>query len=67
MIDPLLDHMAGGTTDLPQLGGVYFVRNEKYGKAVRDMLQPAPRMDRMHDAQMLLWMDEGRTQSQRYE
>ena len=48
--------MASDTGERPQLGSGYFVRNPKYGRAVRDMLESAPLMDRMHHAQMLLWL-----------
>ncbi len=65
MIDPLLELMAADTGDRPPLGSGYFVRNPKYGEAVRDMLQSAPRMERMHYAQMLLWLDDGWTSEQR--
>ena len=65
MIDPLLEFMAADLGERPVLGGGYFTRNPKYGKAVRDMLQSAPLLDRMHVAQMLLWMDDGWTKQQR--
>jgi putative heme-binding domain-containing protein len=65
MIEPLLDRMAADTGDRPLLGSGYFVRNPKYGAAVRDMLESAPRIERMHYAQMLLWLDDGWTSEQR--
>jgi putative heme-binding domain-containing protein len=58
MIDPLLDAMAADTGGRPPLGSGYFVRNPKYGAAVRDMLESAPLADRLHYAQMLLWIDD---------
>lgn len=65
IIEPLLERMAADTGDRPLLGSGYFVRNPKYGEAVRDMLESAPRMERMHYAQMLLWLDHGWTTDQR--
>ena len=65
IIDPLLALMEADTGERPKLGSGYFVRNSKYGIAVRDMLESAPLMDRMHHAQMLLWIDEGWTAEQR--
>jgi len=65
MIAPLLERMAADTGDRPLLGSGYFVRNPKYGEAVRDMLESAPRIERMHFAQMLLWLDDGWTTEQR--
>ena len=65
VITPLLDLMASDTGERPQLGSGYFVRNPKYGRAVRDMLESAPLMDRMHHAQMLLWLDDDWTRDQR--
>ena len=65
MIDPLLDLMAADAGDRPELGTGYFTRNAKYGVAVRDMLQSAPRVAAMHYAQMLLWLDDGWTPGQR--
>lgn len=65
MIAPLLERMAADTGDRPLLGSGYFVRNPKYGEAVRDMLESAPRIERMHYAQMLLWLDDGWTGGQR--
>jgi putative heme-binding domain-containing protein len=57
--------MAADAGDRPVLGTGYFVRNPKYGTAVSDMLQSPPRIQRMHDAQMLLWLDDGWTLDQR--
>lgn len=65
MIAPLLELMAADTGDRPLLGSGYFTRNPKYGEAVRDMLESAPRIERMHYAQMLLWLDDGWTTEQR--
>lgn len=65
MIEPLLERMAEDTGDRPLLGSGYFVRNPKYGEAVRDMLESAPRIERMHYAQMLLWLEDGWTGEQR--
>ena len=65
MIDPLLDVMAADTGERPPLGSGYFVRNPKYGAAVRDMLESAPLADRLHHAQMLLWLDDDWTKAQR--
>jgi putative heme-binding domain-containing protein len=67
VIDPLLRQMAGDTGEQPILGSGYFVRNSKYGKAIQDILEAAPLIDRMHHAQMLLWMDDGWTYDQRAE
>lgn len=65
MIDPLLDYMEQDLGDRPVLGGGNFVRNPKYGQAVREMLLAAPLVERMHTAQMLLWLDGGWTKPQR--
>ena len=66
MIDPLLDEMEKDTGDRPVLGSGYFVRNPKYGAAVKNMLESAPMMDRMHLAQMALWLDERWASEQRH-
>lgn len=63
-IDPLLAWMAEDRGERPALGSGYFVRNPKYGLAVRDMLESAPRTWRLHYAQMLLWIEQGWTESQ---
>ena len=47
------------------LGKSYFARNDKYGKAVADMLDAAPMVHRMHLAQMLIWAREGWTRDLR--
>jgi putative heme-binding domain-containing protein len=65
MIEPLLTRMDADTGARPLLGSGYFVRNPKYGLAVRDMLESAPMLDRMQHAQTLLWLDDGWTQAQR--
>jgi len=65
MIAPLLERMESDTGDRPLLGSGYFVRNPKYGAAVSDMLQSAPRLERMHCAQTLLWLSDGWTKEQR--
>jgi putative heme-binding domain-containing protein len=65
MIDPLLDLMAADAGERPPLGSGYFVRNPKYGAAVRDMLESAPLADRLHYAQMLLWVDRDWSKPQR--
>jgi len=65
MIGPLLERMEADTGDRPLLGSGYFVRNPKYGAAVSDMLQSAPRLERMHCALTLLWLDDGWTKDQR--
>ena len=65
MIGPLLKRMAADTGDRPLLGSGNFVRNPKYGAAVSDMLQSAPRIERMHCAMTLLWLAEGWTKEQR--
>jgi putative heme-binding domain-containing protein len=65
MIGPLLERMEADTGDRPLLGSGYFVRNPKYGAAVIDMLQSAPRLERMHCAQTLLWLEDGWTKDQR--
>ncbi len=65
VIDPALALMAADTGGRPLLGSGYFVRNPKYGAAVRDMLESAPLMDRMHHAQMLLWIEDGWTTARR--
>jgi putative heme-binding domain-containing protein len=49
----------------PLLGSGYFVRNPKYGAAVRDMLEAAPRLESMHHASMLLWLQDDWTGAQR--
>lgn len=65
VIAPLLELMAADTGERPPLGSGYFVRNPKYGAAVRDMLESAPLLERMHHAQMLLWIDAGWSEDQR--
>jgi putative heme-binding domain-containing protein len=65
MIEPLLERMAADTGDRPLLGSGNFVRNPKYATAVSDMLQSAPRLERMHGAMTLLWLAEGWTKEQR--
>ena len=65
MIEPLLRRMAADTGDRPLLGSGNFVRNPKYGAAVSDMLQSAPRIERMHCALTLLWLAEGWTKELR--
>ncbi len=65
MIEPLLERMEADTGDRPPLGSGYFVRNPKYGAAVSDMLQSAPRIERMHCALTLLWLADGWTREQR--
>jgi putative heme-binding domain-containing protein len=67
MIDSLLQRMATDPGEQPVLGSGYFVRNKKYGKAIQDILEAAPLVDRMHYAQMLLWLDDGWTHGQRAE
>jgi putative heme-binding domain-containing protein len=64
MIEPLLARMEADTGDRPLLGSGYFVRNPKYGAAVSDMLQSAPRIERMHGALTLLWLSDGWSQKQ---
>ncbi len=41
------------------LGKSTYARNDKYGKAVADMLEAAPMVHRMHLAQMLIWVRQG--------
>jgi putative heme-binding domain-containing protein len=65
VIEPLLERMETDTGDRPLLGSGYFVRNPKYGAAVSDMLQSAPRIERMHCALTLLWLSDGWTTDQR--
>ncbi len=65
VIDPALDLMMADLGDRPALGSGSFVRNPKYGIAVRDMIEAAPRIERMHHAQMLLWIEEGWSGEQR--
>ncbi len=67
MIGPVLEGMADDEGSRPALGSGNFARNKKYGEAIRDMLQAAPLVDRMHFAQMLLWIDGGWTEEQRAE
>jgi putative heme-binding domain-containing protein len=67
MIGPLLERMADDEGSRPNLGTGNFVRNKKYGEAIRDILQAAPLVDRMHFAQMLLWIDDGWTETERAE
>jgi putative heme-binding domain-containing protein len=47
------------------LGQSYYARNDKYGEAVADMLDAAPKVHRMHLAQMLIWVDRGWTEDLR--
>jgi putative heme-binding domain-containing protein len=63
-----LDAMAADTGEKPAVTTDYFARNPKYGQAVRDMLEAAPLLERMHHAQMLLWLVEqfDAPQRQRY-
>ncbi|HUF63128.1 MAG TPA: c-type cytochrome [Verrucomicrobiales bacterium] len=65
VIDPVLELMEADLGDRPALGSGYFVRNPKYGIAVKDMIESAPRIERMHHAQMLLWIKDGWTREQR--
>ncbi len=58
-IEPLLNYMARDEGERPVLGDGYFVRNPKYGEAVRDILLAAPLIDRMHVALMMTWLDDG--------
>jgi putative heme-binding domain-containing protein len=58
MIEPLLERMAADTGDRPLLGSGNFVRNPKYGAAMSDMLQAAPRIEAMHSALNLLWLED---------
>lgn len=65
MIEPLLERMAADAGDRPLLGSGNFMRNPKYGEAVSDMLQSAPRIERMHCAVTLLWLADGWSKEQR--
>lgn len=65
--DRLLDLMAADTGEHRALGTSYFERNPKYGQAVREMLESAPLVERMHHAQMLLWLADQWTAQQRRE
>jgi putative heme-binding domain-containing protein len=65
MIGALLERMAADSGDRTLLGSRTFVRNPNYGAAVSDMLQSAPRIERMHCAVTLLWLDDGWTNEQR--
>lgn len=64
-IDLLLRAMELDPGERPGLGSGNYVRNPKYGAAVKEMLQSAPKLQRMHYAQMLLWPNEGWTRLQR--
>jgi putative heme-binding domain-containing protein len=66
-LEKILQHMRADVGERPQLGGDYFVRNPKYGQAIRDIVLSAPLINRMHDAQMLLWLEHGWTLEQRTE
>jgi putative heme-binding domain-containing protein len=59
MIEPLLERMSRDSGERPFLGLASFARNPKYGQAIRDILESAPLVGRMHYAQMLLWIREG--------
>lgn len=65
IIDPALKVMRQDTGKLSGQGLAYYSRNPKYGKAIRDMLEAAPMMERMHYARMLLWIQEGWSEEQR--
>jgi len=65
LIEPLLERMARDSGERPFLGLAGFARNPKYGRAIRDILESAPLVGRMHDAQMLLWIRDGWTWDQR--
>jgi putative heme-binding domain-containing protein len=67
MVPRLLARMAADEGERPLLGTGNFVRNPKYGQAIRDILQSAPLVDRMHHARMLLWIEDGWTPAQRSE
>lgn len=56
IIDDALAVMASDTGETQAMGAAYFQRNPKYGQAVREMLEAAPMVERMHHAQMLLWL-----------
>lgn len=64
-IDVLLAHMKADRGQRPTLGKVGFERNAKYGESVKDILVAAPLVDRMHDAQMLIWKTTGWTDADR--
>ena len=65
IVDRLLELMENDHGDRPPLGSGYFTRNPKYGKAVKNMLQSAPMVNRMHFAQMALWTINRWSQHQR--
>ncbi|HBE67627.1 MAG TPA: hypothetical protein DDW52_05705 [Planctomycetaceae bacterium] len=63
--EQMLVHMEQDKGKRPTLGKVGFERNAKYSESVRDILIAAPLIDRMHDAQMLVWMKSGWSKNQR--
>jgi putative heme-binding domain-containing protein len=65
IINPLLAVMEADTGERDASGAGYFARNPKYGQAIRDMLEAAPLLERMHHAQMLLWLADRWTTEQR--
>ena len=65
IIDPVLAVMAADNGEVQASGAAYFERNPKYGEAVREMLEAAPLVERMHHAQMLLWLTAQWTPEQR--
>ncbi|MEO6005818.1 MAG: c-type cytochrome [Opitutus sp.] len=65
IIQPLLTLMNADTGETQAMGTAYFERNSKYGQAVREMLESAPLLERMHHAQMLLWLTNEWTADQR--
>ena len=64
IIDQVLRRMAADTGEAQPMGAAYFERNPKYGKAVREMFEAAPLVERMHHAQMLLWLTDQWTPEQ---
>ncbi len=61
VVERIVDMMEADAGHPETLGTGYFARNDKYGKAVADMLDAAPMVHRMHLAQMLVWVDRGWT------
>ena len=57
--------MATDTGAAPPADTDYVARNPKYGQALHDMAEAAPLLERMHQAQMLLWLAGRWTEAQR--
>lgn len=65
VIEPLLELMERDTGERNLAGAELVSRNLRYGSRLLDMMEAAPMVERMHHAQMLLWIKDGWSLSQR--